>query len=500
MEGEIELRSIDDLQRKLGEVVLPFNEVVPEEIGECLRIHAKSHGTTEEMLLMSSLACTSSLLGKTTVEVFNTFSEIGNLYLLVVAPSGSGKSPACHLGCIDPIVGHIEPKVNKSILLDVALANGLFNHFVSSSTVPILCIDEAHSFLHKLSSEAKSSAAPSMERLCKCFDGDCWYVLKGDKGKRTGVSSARASLLAFTTPRQFLEKAWPKILQSENGLAERVLFFYQKRVERDLEEMAEYCQKLNDLPVKNLHTVFEQIFSEHHNDEKEKYTLSASAHEAFFKFAKPQENIDPTQNGNQVAANISKCQNSKRTNHVLRVALNMHILYERVHKALHHETGPTLRCIALRTINMAITFVESLETFKAISEICCHLKPSETAVRLGISDTDIQKRLLDISGPYTTVKKSVYKFHLTEQTHSISSKELHGRLQKQGLGSYKCINKLHCYYKSLPSEDLKPLLSVYGISLNSYKVIFKAEDDRVTTNIREILLDNHPNQTHLKPS
>ena len=59
-----------------------------------------------------------------------------------VAPSGSGKTRACHLGCTGPIVGHIEPKINTNILIDISSANGLFNHFVSGSTVLILYIDD----------------------------------------------------------------------------------------------------------------------------------------------------------------------------------------------------------------------------------------------------------------------------------------------------------------------------------------------------------------------
>ena len=56
----------------------------------------------------------------------------------------------------------------------------------------------------------------------ECFDGDCWYILKGNKGKLTGVPSARASILAFTTPKQFLQTVWPKMLSVENGFAELV--------------------------------------------------------------------------------------------------------------------------------------------------------------------------------------------------------------------------------------------------------------------------------------
>ena len=56
--------------------------------------------------------------------------------------------------------------------------------------------------------------------LRECFDVNCWYVLKGNKGKRTGVPSARASILAVTTPKQFLQTVWPQVLSVENGFAE----------------------------------------------------------------------------------------------------------------------------------------------------------------------------------------------------------------------------------------------------------------------------------------
>ena len=98
----------------------------------------------ENFFLISALTPTSALIGKTTVKVFGTYEEPGNLFMIAVAPSGSGtRTPACHLGCTGPIVGHIEPKINTNILIDIVTsANGLFNHFVSGSTVPILCIDD----------------------------------------------------------------------------------------------------------------------------------------------------------------------------------------------------------------------------------------------------------------------------------------------------------------------------------------------------------------------
>ena len=77
------------------------------------------------MLLLSALTSPSTLIGKSTLQVFSTYGEKGNLFMVVIAPSGSGKTPACHLGCIDPIVEHLERKIEKSIVMNDTLSNGL---------------------------------------------------------------------------------------------------------------------------------------------------------------------------------------------------------------------------------------------------------------------------------------------------------------------------------------------------------------------------------------
>ena len=323
------------------------------------------------MLLISALTTTSALIGKTSVEVFSTYQENGNLFVVAVTPSGAGKTPACHLGCIDTVIEHLEPKIGKSIVLDEASSHGLFNHFVSGHTLPILCIDEAHAFFVKMANLSKEAQVNlTMERLCKCFDGDCWYVLKGNKGKRTGVSSARAALLAFTTPRQFLGSVWPKIIKAENGLADRFLFYYQKKEECDLEAMSEQCVRLQEFPVQSLNIVLEQVYAEHNNDTPPvKYTLRATAREAFFKFSKPAENLPSCSQVVAAAEQPVSHTGAKRNKHVLRLAMCMHVLFHRLQKALDQQTGPTKRIINVRILNMAIAMTESLETFKRMSEI-----------------------------------------------------------------------------------------------------------------------------------
>ena len=192
-------------------------------------------------------------------------------------------------------------------------------------------------------------------------------MLKGNKGKRTGIPSARASLLAFTTPKQFLQTVWPKMLSAENRFAERVLLFDQIKEEKDLEVMAQHSGALEDFPILSLDGVLEQIYAEHNKNPPVKYTLTATAREAFFKFAKPQDHLPNSQGAaTDVEANVN---NSKRNKHVLRLALSMHVLYDRLKKALELQTGPTSHSIGLDTLNMAIVMIQSLEIYKGMSRM-----------------------------------------------------------------------------------------------------------------------------------
>lgn len=158
--------------------------------------------------MVGILPCTSALIGNTTVKLFDYFQEKRDLFMLGLAPSGAGKTPACNIGCVRPLISHLEPRIDRSILVDETSSNGLFNHFVNfqkgaaGECVPVLCIDESYTFLSKLISTSKSASHPCLttERMCKLYDGDNWYSVKGSKGKRVGVQNARMSMATFTTP------------------------------------------------------------------------------------------------------------------------------------------------------------------------------------------------------------------------------------------------------------------------------------------------------------
>ena len=84
--------------------------------------------------------------------------------------------------------------------------------------------------------------------------------------------------------------------------------------------------------------LLEQIYAEHNNNPPVKYTLTVTAREAFFTFAKPQDHLPNSQGAViDVEANVN---NSKRNKHVLRLALSMHVLYDRLKKSIGTSDRP----------------------------------------------------------------------------------------------------------------------------------------------------------------
>ena len=368
--GLVEVNSVCDLERKLGEIHIPWDEIAPAHIHEWLDLYSKSHGTSPELLLAGILPCTSALIGNTTVKLFDSFREKGNLFMLGLAPSGAGKTPACNIGCVRPLISHLEPRIDRSILVDETSSNGLFNHFVNfqkgaaGECVPVLCIDEGYTFLSKLISTSKSASHTclTMERMCKLYDGDYWYSVKGSKGKRVGVQSARMSMATFTTPRRFLTDIWPKVVACRNGLADRVLIMYQDRHQMEIEEMEQCSSNIQQGPLKGLGTVYEQIYTEHHQENPVEYTLTASARELYIKYCKGKTNMSSS-----VGAFNPEC-NAKTGKNALRLALNLHVLWHRLDKALNQLAAPTPTAVSESTMNMALTLHDTLLAFGGVAE------------------------------------------------------------------------------------------------------------------------------------
>ena len=82
-----------------------------------------------------------------------------------------------------------------------------------------------------------------------------------------------------------------------------------------------------DFPVQSLKAVLEQVYAKHNNfTPPVKYTLDATVQEAFYELSKSTETMPSASLVMAGAEQRASCTGSKRNNHVLHLALCMHVL------------------------------------------------------------------------------------------------------------------------------------------------------------------------------
>ena len=358
-----EITNIDDLIAKLSSVQLPWEEFCPSEITEWLDIFSRSYGTRKELTLFGLLPTVGALLGRSELRLFSTHKERANMYCIALAPSGAGKTPAAQISCSHPIVSYLETKLGdgKQILVDNSSSSGLFNYFLNEKSLPVMCIDECQGFFNKMLYPSKSAndQALTMERMCKLYDGDAWYSVKGSKGKRIGTHFAAMSLISYTTPKIFLQKIWGKAVENKNGFADRFLVFCCKRDDVSMDDKEQCSERLDEYPISSLESVYEKIYADHNSAEQVEYTLSASAKELYRKF------IGQTTEGHENDAKVAK--------NLLKLTLILHVFYDRMKKGLESSLGPTPRIISQATMKMAISLCSTLSHIKALMDLVSSL-------------------------------------------------------------------------------------------------------------------------------
>ena len=355
-----EINTIDDLVLKLTNVKLPWDEFCPNELTNWLNVFARSHGTTKELTLLGILPTVGALFGKTELKLFSTHKERGNMYCIALASSGAGKIPAAQISCSRPIVNHLEVKIgdDKQILVDNSSVPGLFSYFLNEKAVPVMCIDECQGFFNKMLHPSKSSNDQSltMERMCKLYDGDAWYSVKGNKGKRVGTQFAAMSLVGYTTPKRFLQRVWGRVVENKNGFADRFLVFCCSQENISIIDKEEYSSQLDEFAISSLDLVYEKIYAEHNCGDPMEYKLTVGAKDVYQKFI-----AQSPQEGHQSDAKVSK--------NAPKLALVLHVFYDRLKKAIDSTVGPVPRNIPEHTMKMAISLCSTFSHVKALMDL-----------------------------------------------------------------------------------------------------------------------------------
>ncbi|XP_066925267.1 uncharacterized protein [Clytia hemisphaerica] len=439
----------------------------------------------KELTMGMMISITSALTGIAKLRIFSTFEETANLYTILLASPGTGKTPACKIGCINPVVHNLERTKKKQFVFDEPSSSGVFSLISNSSQdfVPIICVDEAYTFLNEVFIGKKESI--SMDRLCKLYDGDYWYKLNGTSAKRRGVASARASMCCLLTPKKFLEQLWPKIIDTNNGLADRIMLFHVQQEEKSLEDIEKIANELDTGPLKDLTEVYNYIYDEHHTDQPPRvYQLDPEAKTIFYAFNRARlcnsENVAP------------KMTASKTTKQIMKLTLTLHILYHRLRCALNPEIQhtPTPLLIKPDILNNAISLHSTLQAYSELAATACVKLNTSESVRFEVLMTDIQEKILSLPGPFHSRKRIYNSYSSANRPTPDQTQQAMENLQSLKFGFVKKIGKAHVFYKQLPSKVIDFTSS--KMTEEAYKMVFVSKDPIPTKKFYKKMIDEHP--------
>ena len=471
----MEINCVDGLVERLRTAEVPWDVILPPEINSWLQNAAASKSTTKGILYSTLLTTTSSLISTSTLCVYPGYNEHANIFILVLAPSATGKSPACSFGCSLPLLNTVEISAERTILIEESSVAGLFSTYVQrkKETTLLICVDEAFRFLSKISQTKTNKADITMERMCKLYDGGQWLKTQGNKAKRVGVNSARATALMFTTPRRILAEVWPKLCKYGEGLTARFMIFYDEKPNGNdrvgLREQEMASRAVTNSPIKTMDTVFGRIAFEHETNVE--YTLSERAKNAFYTF--DEEELRQT----------SEKEDKSRSN-ALKVVLCTHVLHHRLMATLSLDaSSPTPREISEDTLRRGLAFFDVLRNYSAIAE---HSAELHTSVSLNtVTEDDIFRRVFSIDGPFVVPRRVANSFTSLSRPSTDFVKNVFSKLASESLGTTATVPQcgsppVLVFYKVFPSQISPENLMKISMTRSVYLQSFAKSDAQLS--------------------
>jgi hypothetical protein len=104
-----------------------WEEVMPPVVLAWFRLFALANLTSTKIMFAAMLASVSCLIRHAKIKFFDDWEEKGNLLMISIGGSGCGKTPACMVGCCNPLYNKVEPADDgHTILVDDFTNHGIF--------------------------------------------------------------------------------------------------------------------------------------------------------------------------------------------------------------------------------------------------------------------------------------------------------------------------------------------------------------------------------------
>ena len=360
-----------EILKELHSIELPWNDVLPAVIVDWLGIFSSSHNVVKEIMFPAILTALSGLMApRTKLKMSHIEFEPVNLFTIVLAPPGSGKSAALQAGIQGPVLA-VEDNCDMPILIEDATKNGLFLHLKETGGLGILARDEVHVFMEDLLSLSRKKDLDK-DLLIKFFDNAPWTVNKGNTAKRERIPHTALSFFGLSQPDSFFD-IYCKMAKMGNGLIDRILCCCPLPHRLTRGQVNEKVERLQQYTTQDLKNIYEYVYHKHQDAlQPVIYTLDKSALEFFME---QEKQLVDAQNAifsggavPEAAKNISKAAKL-----VLRLSVVLHVFIDRMMQALGQKaqgTGDIPNAIKLDTLQRAVIlanwFLDSRQTLEKV--------------------------------------------------------------------------------------------------------------------------------------
>ena len=259
----------------------------------------------------------SLLGGRTKLIVRPTYKECPILYSVCLADPGAGKSSAFEVA-----TQPLNECGLRDLIVDRYTQAGLFDHLLNESHggVALLISSELGMFLESVL-KRQVEGAGERQLFCRLHDGTMWSRVTGNSD-RMEVGSPCIVIGGYSQPEPFIE-TYLNLTSRNDGFPDRLLLSTPPSVALHEEEIDEWNELLSESYNVKLSRVY-SFTDDFHKASVREYTMSANARDVYRKFA------------NEIADKLNEQWKDRRGTHgnvskdkktVLRLALNLHVLY-----------------------------------------------------------------------------------------------------------------------------------------------------------------------------
>ncbi len=168
-----------------------WKDVLPQHLVEWLEVFSGAHNVVKEIMFPAILSAVSGLIAaKAKLKMSEIEEELVNLFVIVLAPPGAGKSAALQAGIETPVVS-LEETIDRPVT-----RSGVFLHLKTMTEgMGVFAKDEVHIILEKMVGNGQN----------KNIDKAQWSVHKGNTTKREYIAETGMSFFGLSQPDSFLD-------------------------------------------------------------------------------------------------------------------------------------------------------------------------------------------------------------------------------------------------------------------------------------------------------